>query len=1660
MKRYGKRIVSAILVAALVVTLMPSGWGEGRYYADEMPGAFTASGTVVRGVVDKLTELPQYRANGPDFTLVRGTAERPFVILEIVPYEEYGELGYLIGGCEPVNIERLQTDSQQKISDIANMGVADIVTSSTKAYFFADEPEYQRYFEYKTSVMSVGDKVQGYYERVPEGTGNFRLVVGTAISMPVEDAGDVVVGGNEELGGEDGQGDGAENTGDEPIPDEDVFDGNDELGGEDGEAEDADGVDEVSVKRRTSRIVLTGIEEPMSGEEIVDSAPEDGGNGDATDGTGGGAPEEGGDTDQNEPPVTEEKPEEEIPGEEEPAVPGDSLPEEMEPVPDVDTGDLEDQSDEGEEPVSPLAEAVTFVPVPGGDLIWHSCTDAEAAELGITFPDPSALDPDSLSGDRIYTVRTVEADDNAIQLNTFFAYQNKELFLTRSLGLDAERAAAYSVVVKTITPGQLNQTPDWIDYADLVYLSPKNHVTNVPELWENYRRLTDHQPRSSYNTKRFEEDDLSWETTLRLYRKCTAVVNFAGIILDDTIFNSGAYAPSDRRNVSINIHDWNLRPFSPERRYEGKYASRNNIHKLAIMLLAMDSNLFTKLYLTGTEPAGTPGGDEPGAYIQGGKITLQTGEAAEYWTIETFQLLDPNASPSLNPYDYWGSSEVWENYHSTRESEITTKKDWVNEHVFTFDGSNSIAQMFDSTNLKTDSKFSEFHDFYGEYVYDENDANHQRPHPADAVRYILGVDDRSEPEPVQSIRVLDLEPSVGLNNDATFSPNWYLRESYIRMLVPSFRGDVEIVHQTTAEFIGKTEDLNSEYQMIFMGLDYGAYNTRSQNLQLSTGWVTKDWPDWNDNSMDGRIYTHTGDVMESAEFDNGSRTRSVKWLLINGNTLDSTQMRFPGNDISRLKMADLNDYIKAGYPVVAESYLYDLQTALIDPTSYIYQFIDEAKKAGATVYSTSQVAAIEEVVEKVSVSPVTFDVLPAAYNGEERVDGSGKVVFDNPNYLPINSGRSYMEFGFYLTQEGYRWRVYVDQDRNSKFSEDECVYGPVNASAGYNYYNYRIAWSSYMIGLVQWKIEVYREANPAERYVRQGCSAVQNTTGERKVVNVLQIMPHDNGDYNGKLNLETSSLFRTYYENLVDYEVHIKTITADEYESYFYHEETTGWGWNQTTRRVSNGFSYKYVVSQEEGIATGADQIVAKTPQGATEQISRGYNMIIFGFGDTYGGHELDNTYGAVDYLKYYADQGRSILFCHDLTSFYSLPYNGVNLFGHTANATLRDMMGMNRYRALSNQLSGEERDSMIAYQNRNSDNYDWMWSNAVHGFTYYAMKRMGWSNSESNGNIWNNYRMPYRYTITNPAGNAISSTKKEGQTSGFNNGNDITTVASMVNEGQITEYPYKIGETLPIAATHGQWFQMSPEDEDVTVWYCLAGDSSNIAKTDNGNDGTSLTYQVSPNDAMNNYYIYSKGNIFYSGVGHSEVTGTAEAKLFVNTMIAAYNASCEPPLIEILNDEAVPTGAQEYEIELMQEFNDFAGGIYGLSDGDGFTSDYPVEFAPIDFNTIATAHMEFTIMYVDENGREVYVDKVTRISDGKVISADLNPNSVKYHKFYGDDIINGEEYIFYFPYRYLSLGNNDSPWRTVEFEIKSDRVNATNSTEVHMVVQPLFPLD
>lgn len=1331
----------------------------------------------------------------------------------------------------------------------------------------------------------------------------------------------------------------------------------------------------------------------------------------------------------------------------------------------------------------------TIVKADGGNIIWHTIYDLEKQKDYPTQAFQGKDEPKKILtnvGERIYTVRESSPDDPVYSVEGYYYYKNNENFLKHSLKLSDEAAAKYSVIIKTITPKELNANPSWAKYADLYIVSASCADNEFKNMWKKYNRYHHTSTVTDYkngfeNTDSDKERDISWEVAKEMYDKITADTNYAAIMM-----TAESYKITKWTKVMLSLFDWNLRPSGDTFSYD---ASNNNMYKLTVMLLSMKQELFKKLYLDKDNPL----------ISNDGKFLLQTGDAQEYWNMFTF--LPTNArttDPEVN-YDWYGyftSMDKWNDYQMA--GNIEENRRYINNRIYIGGDGGDILRDYlqDGLNLtdKTKTKYTDFQEFMD---------NADKATPADAVRYVLG--QKNNTNKIEGdLNILDIEPCYDSKN------GYSLTKNYIYIMLPNFDGKVNITHMTTAEFIGNSEDLNSTYNMIFMGLDDGAYNKEQQTLKDPTenkdvsGQFTK----WNDSAMNGKIYFHTGDLAKSTPYSEGDPrvSRSVKFLWFENNRESKTQdedypvIRFPGNDITKVKQKELSVFLDAGYPIVAVPYLYETNQLRIDQNSNICKFIKDEKNDKSPIYQTLDAISIESALKRAQAD-IEWKELPAIYNGETASESSSTIK--DANYLNTDTnGRSLLTFKFTVkdtdANHKYKYRIYIDQNRDGKFEDDEIFYDARKMIALNSEQTRTLKISKLYVGLIQWKIEVYRTDNQQIRFTKSGCSAAKNRTGSKKQINVLQIMPNDR-DYNGKLNLSTDSLFTKYYKNLDDYEISVDTITCSKFREYF-----------------QNGNRFSFDESKDVNIGGDGEQNPSAYPDSIKTQLYDKYNMLIIGFGDCYGGEDLSNENGAVDFIKYFAAKGKSVLFTHDLTSMNNVKVqNQGNPFGYSANALLRDLMGMNRYKAVSNQISAAERNKIIQYQEKQKDEqgnnkYDFVKDvngnalDELHGFTYYTIKRLAYDQKKKEENDWyhsvewqwvpyegKGWKMPYQYLIKDVNGNIVCNDNWQTQNTGFNNYNDETTLVTKTNEGQITQYPYKIGDwsnhntvfddtKLKVAKTHGQYYQLNMEDPEVTVWYCLADGK------DRGN-GKSDTYGVSPNDASNNYYIYSKDNIFYSGVGHSKVAGDMEAKLFINTMIGAYRVSYEPPIVEVLNPEAEITDTKNlsYTMTYNQEYDGDTTEILSqkavdtANEGVGSDADsdmVKVWFSPVELNAIST-RLGFSIYYTDGNsGEKHYVTTIYHVNeDDKVDTLTTNESKNWVYAdeknaqgdYITDNIKSMDEYYFYYPKAYLSENWKDKDGnvhanarRNITFEIKNNKIKETGYTKLNMQTQALFLLD
>lgn len=243
------------------------------------------------------------------------------------------------------------------------------------------------------------------------------------------------------------------------------------------------------------------------------------------------------------------------------------------------------------------------------------------------------------------------------------------------------------------------------------------------------------------------------------------------------------------------------------------------------------------------------------------------------------------------------------------------------------------------------------------------------------------------------------------------------------------------------------------------------------------------------------------------------------------------------------------------------------------------------------------------------------------------------------------------------------------------------------------------------------------------------------------------------------------------------------------------------------------------------------------------------YDMVIIGFRDNWQenifhsiiNNEPTDNMEAINQLKEFIQSGQSIMFTHD-TMYTDTNTNLTDKWSSFAlTRHFRDIIGQSRYWDPNNpselDLDGE---SLITHDLAGPKNYQ---------------------DYEKGMTTWRLYE---------------------------HRSSSETKTVYQINKSLITSYPFQIGETTSIRTTHGQYFQLNLEDEDVVPWFTLINDS--------------YRNKINQYDALNSYYTYSKGNITFSGTGHNlenEYYPDSELKLFINTIIKAERGANHAPVIE-----------------------------------------------------------------------------------------------------------------------------------------------------------------
>lgn len=1026
---------------------------------------------------------------------------------------------------------------------------------------------------------------------------------------------------------------------------------------------------------------------------------------------------------------------------------------------------------------------------------------------------------------------------------------------------------------------------------------------------------------------------------------------------------------------------------------------------------------------------------------------------------------------------------------------------------------------------------------------------------ATVIRHIMNYQNRRTIEVKNELRVLEIQPCKVETPDLTADD--VLQWAGVNLDdTTTERPTVTIETITTAEFIGRIEDINEAYDLVYIGTDKDHLNVDGNGNTV-----------FNDDNMNGLVYFHTGDIRYTSielagQLDTEYANKDTGLLYY------YNPVRYGGNDITPEKVTALMDFLYASYPVVVSDDCFnndkvtiyqDVNYGLLGvelepgkynsaalanlgfvvngsveetssikvPAGYRVTAYTEDNFAGASVVYTQDTNWVGNdwndtfasfIVEKIASTVNTthidnssyiYDFLTQAedmanfytrseveedanmfnfYLNRPKVSFTNVVVTGQNNHANEDNkevyvlaqngtGKYLLEYGFTILNEGaasantqYKCELFVDVNADGRFSENERLddisikyndetVGANELYAERQYVLQRNVPDGY-VGVLPWKIQVTQVENP---YVHNGITGYSKVPiPEKEILKILQICRDAVGNNDNVFNLADAAA--------TDGNIYHELIYGGEYDGETFAGISGEYDIQITFRDITN-FQNDY----NNGTINLDD-----------------YNMLILGFSDMYGTLQGEPLNAVVDFI----DSGQSVLFAHDTVSYfnYEPTYNangvqqkeqGVTIRGNLnslapeqqnnnsyyLSQAVRDMVGMDKYgvtttallkqgndlnlNAVAGQLNPEKD---VAYKpgTNKTESYG-----LTHGYTYTVINgrdiKANQNNASGNhptftqaetgveGGFTNEYLNLKFGTDDNPNVSYAPNVGDDGELYAYRTNGEVRGLwVTKVNDGQITNYPYKLEDEFPVANTHGQYYQLDfMEDEDgddksdLVVWYCLGH------RVGTGGNRLETIYSASPNDVANNYYIYNKGNITYTGVGHSDPDNSvAEAKLFINTMIASYNAGIKSPTIRTLSEGS----ADASEIDCYYRYHDYTdASVYFDDQGNQQAAD-------------AKERIYFTVEdpNIVNGTRQISLNcyaTLTVGADGSTVPSD--PLDVKIYNANTNDEVNGDKGLVSGGIYYLEIDRatvSTKPIYSVYFEVFStvtvyNRVTITDPT-------------
>lgn len=1160
-----------------------------------------------------------------------------------------------------------------------------------------------------------------------------------------------------------------------------------------------------------------------------------------------------------------------------------------------------------------------------GDFIWVSVyTDGGAAPYTITEGNFNKLyvrkenkttnSPDKAieykPGDREYTTRE-DSEYYCINRGGWQTIDGESVytghpvnmndFIRTSLNLEDKSQVAVDklkVAVKTIEPQELKNHPEWIDYADLIYIHQGYSVGAYGDFWRDskynqYHTVKDElgesffkdstEDVSALTSKKFTSDnDWGWNIAKKMFCKINQLEEYDG---------NGTYGFAPML-FSVTALD-NLNGVS-EAIYgkDGKYKNLTNNHldyatmeaggidytggatscglyKFMMMNFLMNQVNFHKYFFEiNRASTGAPVIDA------NGNCTPQKDAASqEFWNVDAFlpiteKVNDTNISDDqIERYDISHYGNAYLNY--PRPS--------LHGATFIYNSDTLLSQGFNNASIQKNDDTKEAFDWF----FDEYGVEYDSITPAQMVHYLLQYKKHGNNEneigtpDKEPMRVLEIEPC----ND------FFITEEYLigRYLPPArFEGSIEVDHMTTAEFNGLKRDIIGDYDLIYIGNNIGKFNVNNNDKTR-----------YNDADLDGFIYLHVGDKAGS--------------------------LRSSGDDISKLKQKELQSYAQGGnalvladdlsyFPVdddgedVTSGKYVDVYQKIVDPTSNMHALLNSLKSTRAPKFKRNNVCSLSKLSlnflanycvgymnegfsfptrYETGLTTKEYEALKEKYKSMLGV--LYKITSTPPTYISDagmsdGSGEtgdvkqklqgSSLDFSFLIGDQRenskYAVRLYLDLDGNGVISDNELVKDTYENNSG----------TTYSFSGIQ---ATDKDGNP---YV--------DRAGKEILVPREQSYGYDfSGDNRLYLNKNRRSgalTWRFVLYNVQSPDSYLSRTGTSWYENpnaspkkgtlhalQIVSDSAKGSAADLQTQLADGGSLFAtyasdlddYEISidtvtlsefKEQAAASGVGNAAGAAGDSESAAAEEDYNGYIVSCGsELFEKPDDDTASAAVTFLTAKAKQGIGIVFTGDVTP-------------NTFDSNVKDLMNMSRFT-----------DASFPYGDYNDapkgPNKTYVNKANLEKTYAHVMKEGSGSYKVYRNSLWNN---KVSYGNAPAKANAISRN----------------------NKGSITLYPYTIDKGVSISGDAAQDFQLNMDNPDLVVWYSLDGADNSL-------------YGISPRDASNNYYLYSVSNVTYDLIDLQSVSDPMEMKLFINALVGSIKAMA--PQVVVDSGKAVDSSYKDF---------------------------------------------------------------------------------------------------------------------------------------------------